>query len=378
MVDVHSAGLRRGDTMRLMWRSLRFSALCGALLCVVEVVAHTASAGDGVDARYIREIWLDETRQRHVNVRIALPPSRALQADTAPLPVLLFSTPQGFRWGGHTDHYTELSEELLRRDVVMVTVSHYDLAEPMEGAERFSDIYPGIRTGLRNDAAVDRFEDCLFVLDELARLNGETRDGWPTLDLTAIGVGGHSAGTLTALHMSGWPVRDQDGHVFAVHRDSRVKAFVLYSYPLDYSGPSRADLEQVGAIAGLHVAGSVDHPEYRNTSYRYIGPAPQYWLVVDGDHNVGAFGSEELVLQVTGDFVEAHLRDDPEARARLRRSAFAAHEGALIEFETRFPSFWPQPDHRDFVAWVREHLPWGEWLHARAIETYRTGEKPDG
>jgi hypothetical protein len=369
--------------------------LCAALLCMAGIAGvHGAPEDGSVEPRYIREIWLDEARQRHVNVRIALPPrgvpqensqgdspgdsqqgsQRDSRQDSGALPVLLFSTPQGFRWGGHIDHYTALAEELLRRGVVMVTVSHYDLAESMGAHERFSDIYPGILAGARNDASVDRFEDCLFVLDALARINGEQRDGWPILDLERIAVGGHSSGTLTALHMAGLPVRDRDGQVFAVHRDARVKAFVIYGYPLEYSGPSRADLKQVAAVAGLHVAGSRDHPEYRNTSYRYIDSASQYWLVADGDHNVGAFGSEELILQVTGDFIDAYLHDDAEARAKLRKSALQAHKSALIEFRSKSPSRWPKPDQRDFVAWVREFLPWGEWLHARAIAYYRARE----
>lgn len=349
--------------------------LCGVLLCIAGV--HGARGDGGVEPRYVREIWLDEARQRHVNVRIALPPPGELQKNPGPLPLLLFSAPQGFRWGGHMDHYTALSRELVQRGVVMVTLSHYDVDEPMGAHERFSDIYPGILTGARNDAAVDRFEDCLFVLDELARIDGEDRDGWPALDLERIAVGGHSSGTLTALHMSGLPVLDRDGNVFAEHRDPRIKAFVIYSYPLEYSGPSRADLEQVGAVAGLHVAGSKDHPEYRNTSYRYIHAAPQYWLVADGDHNVGAFGSEELILQVTGDFVDAYLQNDTEARARLKRSALQAYGSTLKQFQSKPRSPWAKLDHRDFVAWVREVLPWGEWLHARASTYYRDGEKQE-
>lgn len=355
-------------------RIARSPLACGLLLCAIATAARPALGADLAEARYVREVWLDDARQRHVNVRITLPPPGSPHAG--PLPVLLFSTPQGFRWGGHTDHYTELAEELLRRGVAMVTLFHYDLAEPMEPHERFSDIYPGIRTGERNDASVDRFEDCRFVLEELARIDREARDGWPTLDLERIAVAGHSAGALTALHLGGMPVRDRDGRVFAVQPDSRVKALVLYSYPLEYGGPSRADLRRVGAVAGLHVAGSHDHPEYRGTAYRYVGGAPQYWLVVDGDHNVGAFGSEELVLQVTGDFVDAHLQGDADARSRLSRSALAPHEGALVEFGIRLPSYRPNPDHRDFVAWARTFLPWGEWLHARAIESSRARERP--
>lgn len=355
------------------WRPFaRRPVVCAVLLAVFGGVA--ASAAERVESRYVREVWLDPARDRHVNVRITLPDPDAPPAASGPLPVLLFSTPQGFRWGGHTDHYVAMAEALMRQGIVMVAVHHYDLDEVMEPGERFGDIYPGIRTGARNDASVDRFEDLLFVLEQLERIDGEGREDWPGLELERIAVAGHSAGTLTALHLSGMPVRDRDGEVFAVHRDPRVRAFVLYSYPLEYSAPSRADLRQVGPVAGLHVAGSRDHPEYRQTSWRMIGPAPQYWLVVDGDHNVGAFGSDDLVLQVTSDFAAAFQRDDGAARARLRRSELKEHEGDLVEFGVRTPTWRPRPDQRDFVAWVRDFLPWGEWLHTRAIEQARAEE----
>jgi len=256
--------------------------------------------------------------------------------------------------------------------------------------ERFQDIYPGILTGSRNDPAVDRFEDCLFVLDKLARINGgqsgERRDAWPRLDLNRLAVAGHSAGTLTALHVAGLPVRDRDGRVFAAHRDPRIKAFVIYSYSLDYSGPSRADLKQVGAVAGLHVAGSDDHPEYRNTPYRYIHAAPQYWLVAKGGHNVGARGSDELILQVTGDFVDAYLNenalnnneaDKNAALARLSTKALQAFGADFKEFTSKPASRWPQADRRDIAAWAVDFLPWGEWLHARTVARYRALETPE-
>jgi len=335
---------------------------------------------DPGSVRYIHEIWLDPARQRHVNVRIALPPlgSPRLgspQRSGGAMPVLLFTAPQGFRWDGHADQYEPLAEELMRRGVVMVTVTHYDLAEPMGPGERFQDIYPGILTGSRNDPAVDRFEDCLFVLATLARINSERRDAWPRLDMDRLAVAGHSSGTLTALHLSGLPVRDRDGGVFAVHRDARIKAFVIYSYSLDYSGPSRADLMQVGAVPGLQVAGSDDHPEYRNTPYRFIHAAPQYWLVAKGNHNVGAGGSDELILQATGDFVDAYLSNNVNnknaALARLDTKTLEAFGSDFREFASKPASRWPQPDRRDVAAWAVDFLPWGEWLHARTIARYR-------
>ena len=269
---------------------------------------------------------------------------------------------------------------LLKRGVVMVMVFHYDLHEQMGTNERFAEIYPGIQTGKRNDAPVDRFEDCLYVLDKLSKFNVERRDGWPTLDLSKLAVIGHSSGTLTAMHMSGLPVRDRDGKVFTVHRDPRIKAFVVYSYPFEYSAPGRADVKQVGAVAGLHVAGTEDHPDYRNSAFRYVEGAPQYWLVAKGDHSVGLFGSEALILQVTGDFIDTYLNGKAAARGRLSLETLRSHRPALKQFLEKPPSAWPRLDQRDFAAWARESLPWGKTLHTRAIayqrNTERTKDRP--
>lgn len=324
------------------------------------------------EERYVREVWLDPARQRHVNVRIALPPVAAARQRREPMPVLLFSAPQGFRWGGLADHYEDLSQEMLRRGVVTVTVAHYDIDEPMTVGERFADIYPGILTGTRADPAVDRFEDARFVLERLAALNARRAEDWPVLDLDRLAVAGHSSGTLTALHLAGMPVRDKTGQVVAARRDPRVKAFVLYSYPLEYRGPSRQDLQQVGPVAGLHVAGSNDHPQYRQSSYRAIHRAPQVWLVAEGEHNIGSTGSERLVLGVTGDFLEAHLFGRPALLGRLTPQALGSFGPALKQITHKPASWLPAPDHRDWVAWLRDVLPGGRWLHDRAIAHVRS------
>ena len=194
---------------------------------------------------YIREIWLDQTRQRHVNVRISFAASRQDTHRLEAQPLFLFSLPQGWRWGGYQDHYEYLATDLAQRGVVMVTVSHYDAEETAGTRETFAQLYPDILTGTRNDVSVDRYEDMRFVLSELARINAEQRADWPILDLSTIAVGGHSSGVLTALHLCGLPVRNQLDQIYAQQRDPRVKAFVIMGYPLEYSGPSRHDLQRV-------------------------------------------------------------------------------------------------------------------------------------
>jgi predicted dienelactone hydrolase len=315
--------------------------------------------------RWLRERWLDTERQRHVQVRIALPPPSS--GAGSPLPVLLFSSPQGFRWSGHTDQYVELSRELLRRGIVMVTVAHPDADEPMGAHERFADVYPGLLTGARNDPSVDRFEDMRFVIRQLEALNQRPGSDWPSLDLQRIAVAGHSSGTLTALHMLGMPVRSRTGQVHAQAHDPRIKAFVVYSWPLEYRGPSRDDLLQVAAVPGLHVAGSQDLPQFRQAAYRYVHRAPQYWLVADAGHNVGARGSDALVLEVTGSFLDVHLKGQMAQRGRLEVDALERFGSALKQYRSKPAQRFKPPDQRDFVAWARETLPGGRWLHDQAI-----------
>ncbi len=328
-----------------------------------------------VDAepRYLREIWFDEARQRHVNVKLAFPETTSSEHV---MPVLLFSTPQGWRWGGHRDSYEYLADEMIRHGIAMVIMSHYDITET-EGTsekERFEDIYPGILTGSISDPAIDRYEDGQFVLRELERKNTLSLAGWPPLDMQTIAVGGHSAGVLTALHLCGLPIRNQRDEIYAAKLDPRVKAFVIFGYPMEYSSPRRRDLKQVRSVPGLHVVGSRDHPRYRNTSYRFIGGAAQYWLVAEGTHDVGDIGSRGLIRDVTSRFLRAYLFHDISARQSMRWDQFASQQGNMRQFRTKLVERWWHVDQRDFVAWVREVLPWGRWLHDASI-AHHGGQK---
>ncbi len=212
----------------------------------------------------------------------------------------------------------------------------------------------------------------LFILRELERINAEQRPDWPALDTSTVAVGGHSSGTLTALGLCGLPVRDAQGQVYAQAHDPRVAAFVLFGYPLAYSGPSPRDLKQVGAAAGLHIVGAEDHPMYRHVSFRHIRKAPQYWMVAKGGHSLGAAGSEALVQRVLGTFIRAYVLRDPQARQRLSGDTYWGHAD-LVQFKRRLAPDWIW-DQRDAVAWLRRHLPWGKWLHDRSIVYHRAQE----
>lgn len=156
------------------------------LLLMAGLASYMTASLVAAEPLFLREIWLDEARQRHVNVKLAFPKSPSDQA----MPVLLFSAPQGWRWGGQRDSYEYLADEMVNSGVAMVIMSHYDITETAGTPEKFEDVYPGILAGSRHDPAVDRYEDGQFVMRELARLNGQGLSGWPKLDIETMAVGG--------------------------------------------------------------------------------------------------------------------------------------------------------------------------------------------
>ena len=325
------------------------------------------------EPHYIREIWLDAQRQRHVNVRMSFAASRQQDQTAHAQPIFIFSLPQGWRWGGHQDHYEYLATELAQRGVVMITVSHYDAMETANTTETFADIYPDILTGNQQDAAVDRYEDIRFILGQLTRINAEQRATWPSLDLDTIAVGGHSSGVLTALHLAGLPVRDRFDNTHAVHSDTRIKAFVIFGYPMEHSSPKHADVRQVSAIPGLHIVGADDHPEFRHASHRLISGAPQYWLVAEGGHAVGSKGPLPLLQDAVGHFISTYLLKDLNSRKALTYDYLKRHGSALRSFKVKekdAPTWRLALDRRNFVAWLRDTLPWGMWLHDQAKAHY--------
>lgn len=353
--------------MRPSVRSLR-ALLVAAMWCATGF----AAAASADEPYHLREVWLDAARQRHVNVRISFAAPRHQDPAQRPQAVFLFSSPDGYRWGGYHDHYEYLAEELARRGIVMVTLSHFDVHEPLEPHETFAQVYPGILTGRRDDPPVDRYDDMRFVLRELARIDAERRGDWPVLDTSRVGVGGHSSGVLTALHLCGMPVRDRHGQVHADQRLPEVKAFVIMGYPLEYSGPERRDLKRVHGVPGLHLVGSDDAPAYRQTSYRYITGAPQFWMVVTGNHDVGALGPFPLLQEAIGGFLGSYLLDDGRTRTDFGQKPWQASTKDLHAFERQPEQWWRRVDRSDVVAWLRDTLPWGTWLHDWSLRYHRS------
>jgi dienelactone hydrolase len=157
-------------------------------------------------------------------VGVALPPVKTHSCLNAPVtagahPVVTLT--HGFT-GTFTD-YTFLAEDLASRGYVVASVDHTHEATAVEfpdGRLETSVFGSHLTQYTRSDAGslgfavAVRLDDLQFVLNELARLNAASGGDFAgTLDLSRVGLVGHSLGGLTTLR--------------ALEREPRFKAGVL-------------------------------------------------------------------------------------------------------------------------------------------------------
>ncbi|WP_406208610.1 esterase [Kitasatospora sp. NBC_01560] len=147
-----------------------------------------------------------------------------------PRPVVLYSA----GLGDPRTLGTGLAEDLASRGYLVVTVDHtYDASEVVFPDGRRADsvfpgmLGPGLDLGaLLRKALQTRVDDTRFVLDELAALRTDGRLPAAlagSIDLTRIGMVGHSAGGSTAVQ--------------TMHDDPRIKAGVNMDGQLHFPGP---------------------------------------------------------------------------------------------------------------------------------------------
>lgn len=268
--------------------------------------------------------WRDAQRDRIVPYRLYLP------ASAAPAPIVIFS--HGL--GGSRDAASYLMRLLAANGFVGVVLQHpgSDSALLSGAADRDGAIGQ-LRAGMTAGAAAARFGDVRFAIDQLAAAN---RSGplAGRLDLTRIGMSGHSYGALTTLVAVGQRL----GAAGDRFRDPRIRAAIVYS-------PNAPRNQEPGAaLAGiatpiLHFTGTADRtpldleasPEGRQIPFRTIGGADQFLIVLaGGDHmifsgRVQAAGRMTTTQRAQTDAIEretltfwrAYLLGDAQALAAL-------------------------------------------------------------
>jgi predicted dienelactone hydrolase len=264
----------------------------------------------------------DATRSREIPLRVYVPARRS------PAPVVLFS--HGL--GGSREGSGYLGRHWAARGYVAVFLQH-----PGSDTSVWADKPAAERMrAMRKAADVQNFllrtQDVPAVLDQLERWNrqpGDVLGG--RLDLSRVGMSGHSFGAITTQAVSGqgYPVVGQRC------TDPRIRAAILFSPSSPRRGSPSAAFGAV-PIPWLLMTGTEDVAPIgaglpqRFAVFPALPPGGKYELVLNGARH-SAFTDRALpgdevarnpnhhraILAISTAFWDAWLRDDAGARAWL-------------------------------------------------------------
>ncbi|GGE18034.1 hypothetical protein GCM10011529_25670 [Polymorphobacter glacialis] len=291
------------------------------------------AAGQTCDA-----VWHDAARDRDLPVRIRLPDG------TAKVPLILFSP----GLGGGIAGGSLWAKAWTDRGLAVVHLEH-------PGSDAAAYRAPGTpqerRARIRAAASAQqlhaRVGDVGFILDELARRPREGQCNLARLDLTRIGIAGHSMGAWTAQGVAGQRFLGK-----APFRDARIDAAIALSpsaltqanFGEAFGGITIPFLSITGTEDGVPARRGEPTPEsdakaaaqrlaaeaQRIGPYRGMPPGQKYLIVFkDGDHMVFAgnlrssptatdIHIHDAVISATNAFWGAELLGDKTDAATLK------------------------------------------------------------
>jgi predicted dienelactone hydrolase len=269
----------------------------------------------------------DPKRERALPIRVYLP------ATKQAAPVVLFS--HGL--GGSCQNNPYLGKHWSARGYAVVFVQHPGSDESVWRGQRPGQIPMAMKQAASLENFMLRVADIPAVLDQLTRWHAEEAHALRgRLDLSRIGMSGHSFGAVTTQAVSGQSL-PVGGARFT---DPRIKAAVAMSPSLPAAGSAErafgsvtlpwllmTGTKDVARIGAMTIGGDLDS---RLGVYPALPPGDKYELVLhDADH--GAFGERSLpneganrnpnhhrvILALSTAFWDTSLRGDAEARAWL-------------------------------------------------------------
>ncbi|MBW2030925.1 MAG: dienelactone hydrolase [Deltaproteobacteria bacterium] len=299
----------------------------GCLILLTSVIDHGANYDPlavpaQVTPRVVDLTVNDHEQQRDIPIRVYLP--QAMQAA----PVVLFS--HGL--GGSRKGSSYLGKHWAARGYVTVFLQH-----PGSDASVWEDIPMGRRMKAMREAAnaqnyLLRVKDVPAVLDQLDHWNKTDEHVLAgKLNLTKVGMAGHSFGARTTQAVSGQRFRGR-----ALFTDPRIDAAVIMSPSRPRRGTPQAAFGKV-SIPWMLMTGTKDTAPIGDTDMKSrlavfpaLPPGGKYELVLFGAEH-SAFTDRALpsdtetrnpnhhrvILALSTAFWDAYLREDPAARAWL-------------------------------------------------------------
>jgi predicted dienelactone hydrolase len=270
----------------------------------------------------------DAKRDRALPVRVYLP------ASAKPAPVVLFS--HGL--GGSCQNNPYLGKHWSARGYAVVFVQHPGSDESVWRGQRPAQIPAAMKQAASLENFLLRTSDIPAVLDQLLLWNAQEGHALRSrLDLTRIGMSGHSFGAVTTQTVSGQSL-PVGGARFT---DPRIKAAVMMSPSVPAAGSAErafgsvkmpwllmTGTKDVARIGSMTIGGDLDS---RLGVYPALPPGDKYELVLkDAEHS--AFGERALpgegaqrnpnhhraILAFSTAFWDTYLRGDAEAKAWLK------------------------------------------------------------
>lgn len=225
--------------------------------------------------------WTDPARGGRV-----VPYKLYMPAGPGPFPVIVHS--HGL--GGSREGSSYILQAVAEAGFAVVALQHAGSDTAILAGFRPGD-EAGLLGKLPPDAAVNRFGDVPFTLNQLTRMTAPGGDLAGKLDLSRIGMSGHSFGALSTLVAVGQALPGAPDGAF---REPRIKAAIVYSPNKPRQGGAQAAFAQIRTPM-LHFTGTLDRtaldlektPWERTIPFQEITGADQYLIVLrDGDHGV--------------------------------------------------------------------------------------------
>jgi len=272
--------------------------------------------------------FTDSTRQRQLPLRVYLPAKTTDQAAT-PQPVVLFS--HGL--GGSRQGSTFLGQHWAKRGYIAVFLQHPGSDEEVWRNTRLNQRRNALVQAANGQQLNARKSDVASVLDQLEKWNQQPEHPLAgRMDLTRVGMSGHSFGARTTQQVSG-----ENPWGRAQTSDKRLRAAIVMSPSVPATGSPDRVFRNV-TLPWLLMTGTNDDsplgdqtPESRRRVYPALPPGDKYELVLnDAEHSV--FTDRRLpgeakprrpehhrsILALSTAFWDAYLRDDSAAKTWLQ------------------------------------------------------------
>ena len=271
--------------------------------------------------KFLEVVATDDVRDREIPLRVYLP------SDNAPAPVVFFS--HGL--GGCRDGSAFLGKHWAQHGYVAVFVQHPGSDDAIWRSKPFRERMDAMRKAANTENFMLRVKDIPAVIDQLERWNvdeGNQLKG--RMDLTRIGMSGHSFGAVTTQAVSGqWYPVSQSSLV-----DPRIKAAIAFS-----PSPPRSGIEPKQAFGQVKIpwmlmTGTKDTSPIGGTDVKdrlsvfpALPPTGKYELVLDnaehsafterrlpGDKEQRNPNHYRVIRALSTAYWDAYLRDDTKAK----------------------------------------------------------------